>query len=98
METRRRVKSSSTKCDKDLKSGFLCLSVSGVLSVAYQRQKAVLQKFYFCPLKTYIHESLPWTNIKLPSHIARHEFLSEAEFNRIAARNLSKVLFSHVFI
>ena len=87
MKTRRKAKCSNTKCDKDLKAGFLCLWVSGVLSVAYQIEKAVLRKFYFCPVKSYIHVSSPWRNIKLPAHIKRHEFVSEAEFNRIAARN-----------
>ena len=57
--------------------------------VAYQREKAVLRKFYFCPVKTYIHANSPWTNIKLPAHITRHEFVFEAGFNRIAARNFS---------
>ena len=37
----------STKCDKDMKSKFLCLCVSGVLSAAYQTEKAVLQKYFF---------------------------------------------------
>ena len=83
-----RAKCSNTKCDKDFKSGFLCMCVSGVLSVAYQTGKTVLQKFYFCPVKTYIHASLPWTNIKLPVHITRHEFVSEAGFTSIAATNL----------
>ena len=36
---------------KDLKSGFLRLCVSGVLSVAYQTDEPVLRKFYFCPVK-----------------------------------------------
>ena len=89
LEARRWVKCSNTKCDKDLKSGFLCLCVSGVLSVAYQTEKAVLQRFYFRLVKTYIHASSPWTNIKLPVHVIRHEFVPEVEFNRMAARNLS---------
>ena len=89
METRRRVKCSNTKYDEDLKSRFLCLCVSGVLSVAYQTEKAVLRKFHFCPVKTYSDASSPWTNIVLLAHITRHEFVSEAEFDRIAARNLS---------
>ena len=72
-----------------MKSGFLCLCVSGVLSVVYQTEKAVLRKLYFRLVKNYIHASSPWTNIKLPAHVIRHEFVSEVEFNRIAARNLS---------
>ena len=82
LETRRMVKFPNTKCEKDLKSGFLCLCVSGVLSVAYQTGNALLRKFYFCPVKTYIHASSPWTNLKLPVHITRQEFVSEAEFWR----------------
>ena len=39
-------------------------------------------------MKTYIHASSSWTNIKLPAHVIRHEFASKAEFNRMAARNL----------
>ena len=80
---RRRAKCSSTKCEKDLKSGFLCLCLSGELSVLYQAEKTVLRKFYFCPVKTYIHERPPWTNIKFPEHITRDEIVSEAELNRI---------------
>ena len=79
----------NTKCDKVSKSGFLCLRVSCVLSVAYQKEKAVLQKFYLCPVKTYIHISSPWTNMTLPAHITRQEFVFEDKFNKIAAKNLS---------
>ena len=68
------------------------MCISGVLSVAYQTDKAILRKFCFCPGKTYIDASAPWTNIKLPAHVTRHEFLSEAAVNRIAASNLSQVL------
>ena len=59
------------------------------ISVAYQKEKTVLRKFYFCPVKTFILASSPWANIKLPPHITRKEFVYDAEFNRIAARNLS---------
>ena len=55
LKSRRRAKCSSTKCDKDLKSGFLCLCASGALSFPYQAEKAVLRKFYLCPLKTCNH-------------------------------------------
>ena len=61
-KSRRRAKCSNTKCDKDLQSGILYLSVSGALSVVYS---AVLQKCYFCHVKTCIHARPPWTNIKL---------------------------------
>ena len=57
-KSRRRAKCSNTKCDKDLR----CVSVSGALSVLYS---AVLQKCYFCHVKTCIHARPPWTNIKL---------------------------------
>ena len=87
--TKPRTKYSSTKCDKDLKSGFLCLCMCGVLSVAHQAEKAVLRKFYFCPMKTCIPANSPWTNIKLPAHITRDKSVSKSEFDRIAARNLS---------
>ena len=42
-------------------------------------------------MKTYIHASSPWTNIKLLAHVIRHGFVSETEFNRMAARNLSYI-------
>ena len=83
LKSRRRAKCSSTKCDKDLKSGFLCLCVSGALSVPYQAEKTVMWKIYFCLLKTCIHARSPSTNIKLPAHTTRDEFVSEAEFNRV---------------
>ena len=86
LKSRRRAKCSSTKCDKDLKSGFLCLCVSGALSVPYQVEKAVLRKFYLCPLKTCNHARLLWTNIKLPAHLTRDEFVSEVAFNRVRQR------------
>ena len=59
LETRRRAKCSNTKCDKNLKSGFLWFCVSGVHSVAYQTEKAVLRKFYFYPVKAYIMQVHP---------------------------------------
>ena len=86
LKSRRRAKCSSTKCDKDLKSGFLCLCVSGALSVPYQVERAVLRKFYLCPLKTCNHARLLWTNIKLPAHLTRDEFVSEVAFNRVRQR------------
>ena len=48
LKGRGRAKCSSTKCDKDLKSGFLCFCVSGAISVPYQ---AVLscKSFIFVP-------------------------------------------------
>ena len=52
-------------------------------------RESPLAKVFFCPKKTYTHARSPWTNIKLPTHITRHEFVYEAEFNRIAAGNLS---------
>ena len=81
LETRRKAKYSYAKCGKDLKSGFLWLCVSGVLSVAYQTEKTVLRKFDFRPVKTYIHASSPWTNIELQAHLIWLEFVSEAEFS-----------------
>ena len=47
LKSRRRAKCSSTKCDKDLKSDFLCLCVSGTLSVPYQLEKAGLAEVLF---------------------------------------------------
>ena len=48
LKGRGRTKCSSKKCDKDLKSGFLCFCVSGAISVPYQ---AVLscKSFIFVP-------------------------------------------------
>ena len=83
LKSRRIAKCSSIKCDKDLKYWFLCLCVSGALSVPYQAEKAVLRKFCFCPLRTYIHARPPWTNIKLSAHMTRDELVSKAEFNRV---------------
>ena len=83
LKSRRRAKCSGTKCDKDLNSEFLYLCVSGVLSVPYRAEKAVLRKFYFCPMKTCIRAMLPWTSKRLPAHITRDEFVLKAEFNRI---------------
>ena len=51
-------------------------------------RKGCLAEVLFCPVKTYIHASLPWINIKLPAHVTRQKFVSDAEFNRIADRNL----------
>ena len=53
------------------------------------RQRKLSCESFFCPKKTYTHARSPWTNIKLPTHITRHEFVYEAEFNSIAAGNLS---------
>ena len=49
LKSRRIGKCSSIKCDKDLKSWFLCLCVSGALSVPYQAEKAVLRNSIFAP-------------------------------------------------
>ena len=47
-----------------------------------------LAEVLFLSREAFIHANSPWTNIKLPAHITRHEFASEVKFNRIAARNL----------
>ena len=88
METRRRAKCSSTKCDKDLKSGFLCLCVSGVLSVAYQTDRAVLRKFYFWPMKTCSinHKASSNFNNKVFSDFIKKEktiYLGRSVFGRL---------------
>ena len=49
LKSRRIAKCSSIKCDKDLKYWFLCLCVSGALSVPYQAEKAVLRNSIFAP-------------------------------------------------
>ena len=52
LKSRHTGKCSNSKWDKEMKFELLCLCVSGVLSVPYQEEKAALQKFYFCLVKT----------------------------------------------
>ena len=59
LKSRRTGKCSSSKWDKEMKFELLCLCVSVVLLVPYQEEKAALQKFYFCPVKTYIMQDHP---------------------------------------
>ena len=57
------AKSASTSCKKDIQKGVICFLVEGALTVPFNRDKAVIQKFYFCPAAC-IFNSPSWTNIK----------------------------------
>ena len=66
---RKKVKSAkcaSTLCKKDIRKGVICFLVEGALTVPFNRDKAVIQKFYLCPV-AFIFNSPLWTNIKRPT-------------------------------
>ena len=69
---RKKVKSAkcaSTLCKKDIRKGVICFLVEGALTVPFNRHKAVIQKFYFCPTVC-VFNSPSWTNIKRPAWFA----------------------------
>ena len=69
---RKKVKSgncASTLCRKDIRRGVISLLVEGALTVPFNRDKAVIQKIYFCPTAC-VFNSPSWTNIKRPTCFA----------------------------
>ena len=63
---RKKVKSgncASTLCKKDIRKGVISFLVEGALTVPFNRDKAVIQKIYFCPTAC-VFNSPSWTNIK----------------------------------
>ena len=63
------IENSQTFCKKDIQKGVICFLVEGALTVPFNRHKAVIQKFYFCPTVC-VFNSPSWTNIKRPAWFA----------------------------
>ena len=57
------IENSQTFCKKDVRKGVICFLVEGALTVPFNHDKALIQKFYFCPTAC-IFNSSSSTNIK----------------------------------
>ena len=70
------AKFSSIKCDKDLKSGFLCLCVSGT------DREECLSEVLFLP-RQHLHSCKATVGKHKITGITKDEFVSKTEFNKV---------------
>ena len=64
-------------CKKVIHRGTECFSVDGALTVPYNGNRAVKQKFYYCLSKNCMNRRPPWTNIRSPTSFTSGETISE---------------------
>ena len=83
------IENSQTFCKKDIQKGVICFLVEGALTVPFNRDKTLIQKFYFCPTAC-IFNSSSWTNIKRPTCFAVEDV--DRSYGQTVAKRFGLVL------